>query len=476
MKQQFLMGIDGGSQSSKVVIYDLLGNIICRGTQVLEPMHMPSVGVVEHPDDDLFDSIIVAMKQALSLFPGDVKQIIGIGLCTIRCCRCVLDKNGRLVSPVMSWMDTRISLPYQHTNDDVAYVTTTSGYLMARLTGSFTDTIANYQGQWPIDVANFQWYNNKEAFDQYNIKKQMLFELQKPGEIGGYITTEISQLTGLLVGTPVVHTANDKAVEALGAGVKEADTALVSLGTYIAAMTIGQKYTAEATQYWTNFACVPDRYLYESGGIRRGMWTVSWFKSLLGDDVIQKAKLAGCNPEDYLNKLAENVHAGSDGLLCILDWLAPTDQLYRKGMFIGFDGRHGQGHMYRSILEAIALTMKTNVDAMYNELEIDLKQLIISGGGSNSDVMMQIFADVFNRPVVRNKVNGCASLGSVICAAVALDIYPDFDTAMDKMIVHCRTFTPIPDNAITYEKMHEIYVNVSEKTDDILKETYKIFN
>jgi len=69
-------------------------------------------------------------------------------------------------------------------------------------------------------------------------------------------------------------------------------------------------------------------------------------------------------------------------------------------MFIGFDERHGYAHMYRAVLEGIAFTMKRNMAAMTAERDMDLRTLVVSGGGSNSDLMMQIFADVFNIPVV----------------------------------------------------------------------------
>ena len=54
--------------------------------------------------------------------------------------------------------------------------------------------------------------------------------------------------------------------------------------------------------------------------------------------------------------------------MTVLDWLAPTDRPFRKGVMLGFDARHTRGHIYRSILEAIAMTMHDRVDAMCNEL------------------------------------------------------------------------------------------------------------
>lgn len=40
---------------------------------------------------------------------------------------------------------------------------------------------------------------------------------------------------------------------------------------------------SDAVNYWGILSSMPGRYIYEGYGIRRGMWTVSWFKDLLGE-------------------------------------------------------------------------------------------------------------------------------------------------------------------------------------------------
>jgi sugar (pentulose or hexulose) kinase len=476
MDEKFIIGVDGGSQSTKVVIFDLDGNIVCEGKQDLLPMILSESGFVEHPDDDLWDSLVVASRQAMSRFTGNPKDIIGLGLCTIRCCRALLKKDGTLAAPVMNWMDIRLSQPYQHEDASVRYVTTTTGYMTHRLTGERNDTVANHEGQWPIDKDTWQWSEDPEVFKRFNIPREMLFNLQLPGDISGYVTPEVAEITGIPAGLPVVATANDKAVEALGAGLLPGNTALVSLGTYIASMVHGHENLKETSHFFTNLAAIPYKYLYESSGIRRGMWTVSWMKDLLGDEVVQKAKALGIPTEVYLNREAENIPAGSHGLLTVLDWLAHPDTPFKKGLMIGFDGRHTGAHMFRSILEGIALTMKNHADAMCDELDIELKNLIISGGGSNGDLFMQIFADVFGIPTSRTLVNGSASLGSAICVAVAVEAYPNVHTAIDKMVKTRDIFQPIKEHTDLYNRMNgDVYKEITSYTDKILKKSYPLF-
>jgi sugar (pentulose or hexulose) kinase len=476
MREKFVIGLDGGTQSSKVVIFDLKGNIVCQGKKNLQPMHMPKPGIAEHPGDDLWDTIVAASRQAMERFSGDVKSILGIGLCTIRCCRACLKEDGRLASPVLSWMDLRLARPYEREDPQVSYVTTTSGYITHRFTGQFKDTAANYEGMWPIDKDTWQWSEDPEVLKAFNVPRENLFKLEMPGSVLGYVTDQASEQTGIPAGIPVVATANDKAVEALGAGLPPGKTALISLGSYIGGMVYGEKNVKDAKTFFTNLASIPNHYLYESGGIRQGMWTVSWFRNLFGEDVLKKAQIHGISPEEVLNREAQKIAAGSDGLMTVPEWLAPPEKPFKKGIMIGFHGRHTRAHMHRSLLEAISLTMKNHIDAMCTELNIDLDRIIVSGGGSSGDLFMQIFSDVFGIPAVRNAVNGAAGLGSAICAAVAVGAYDQFSTAIEKMVRIRELFHPIEENTVLYDKMNNgVYKHVTSFTDAILEKSYSIF-
>ena len=476
MSKKYLMGIDEGSQSAKITIFDMEGNIVCEGKSPLKPYNLPKPGYVEHPDDDWWDAICKASKNCMAKFEGDPKDIVGIGLCTIRCCRAYLKEDGTLAQPALSWMDIRLSQPYTHENPDVKYIVASSGYITHRLTGEKKDTIANYEYGWPVDVDNWKWSDDPEAYKATGMPREMLFDLVMPGDVLGYVTEEAAQATGLPAGTPVVATSNDKAVEGLGTGCMGDSTVCISLGTYTSAMMEGKENLKGTSYAWPKFSCMPNKYLYDSNGIRRGMWTVSWYRDILGEGYAKLAAEQGMSPEEALGKEAEQVPVGSDGLMTVLNWLANVDARYQKGIMIGFDGRHTRGHIYRSILEAVAMTMKGHVTDMCNEVNAKMDKLIITGGGSNSDLFMQIFADVFDIPVVRNEVNGAAGLGSAICAAVAAGVYDSFESAVEHMVRIKDTFTPVPENVEVYKKMIPVYSEITKYTDPVLKKSYEIFD
>jgi sugar (pentulose or hexulose) kinase len=478
MAAKYIIGIDNGSQSSKVVIYDLAGNVVAEARQPLRPNGRPRPGVVLHPDDDLWDSIGSASRAAMAAYRGDPQDIVGVGLCTIRCCKAFLNKDGALIEPVMSWMDSRAYQPYLPDDAALAYATTSSGYITHRFTGQFRDTAANNIAmQWPIDTDSWQWSSSNAVLETFNLRRHMLFELVMPGTIVGHVTATASTATGIPAGVPVVATANDKAVEALGSGSMTPGSALVSLGTYIASMVHGHDNRKTPTHFWTNFGCIPNTYLYESHGIRRGMWTLTWFMDLLGPEFAASAAARGLSREQCLEIESQSVTPGSDGLMTVLDWLAPGDQPFRKGVMLGFDARHTRAHIYRSILEAIALTMRNRVDDMCSELDTTLKEVVISGGGSSSAHFMQIFADAFGVSASRAVATGGASLGAAICAAVATGAYPDFKSAIAAMEKPREIFTPQPESATIYQRMNaEVYRSIRDATDPVLKRSFEIFH
>jgi sugar (pentulose or hexulose) kinase len=454
----YLLAIDNGSQSTKVTIFDARGRAVASARRRLLPYDTTVPGHAVHPGDDVWDSIAEACRDVMDQFGGDRGGIAAVGLCTIRFCRALLAADGSLTEPVLSWMDERVSRPYKPTNPLTRYVTTSSGYITRRLTGRLLDAAANYQGVWPIDQDTAAWSSDPAAYAATGMTRDMLFGLVPPGGLLGSVTPAAASVTGIPAGLPVYATANDKAVEALGCGLEDDGTVLLSLGTYIAAMTIGASSRSADASYWANFAARPGRYLYESTGIRRGMWMVSWYRAVLGDA-----------PEDALGAEASALAPGSNGLLTVPDWLAPTDAAWRRGALLGFDGSQGRAHIYRSILEGIALTMANNTAAMERALGRRLSPVLVSGGGSRSDLMMRIVADVFGRPARRTTVNDAAGLGAAICAAVGHGLYPDWGQATAAMVAAAEEFAPDARAARAYQRINQVYAGLAGFTEPLFR-------
>ncbi|MEM9745748.1 MAG: FGGY-family carbohydrate kinase [Actinomycetota bacterium] len=472
--ERFVVGLDVGTQSAKVLVFAGSGEVVAEGHHALRPLEIPATNRAVHPDDDLWDATLAALTRAVDAFTAgghDVADIEAMGICIIRCCRVLLRPDGSLAHPVINWMDERLDHPYAHESEygEVAHVTTTSGYIGLRLTGERVDTCANLIGWWPVDDLTLDWSDDAELWRSCHLTRDQVFDLVKPGEAVGALTTEVADATGLPVGLPVVATAHDKAVEALGSGALDPGVGLVSLGTYIAAMTHGPRHIADAESFWTFQASLPGHSLYECWGVRRGMWTVSWFRDQFGAAAVAEADDPTVSVEDVLNAAASRVPAASDGLLTVHDWAAPPDAPFRTGAMIGFDGRHTRAHMYRSVLEGIALRLKNRMDPMAEELERPFTELVVSGGGANSDLMMQILADVLGVPASRNRLRSSAAIGCAVNAGMFAGVWSSPRQATDVLVERDDTFQPIAQHTERYAELAAVETTVHEHLDPITR-------
>jgi len=90
-----------------------------------------------------------------------------------------------------------------------------------------------------------------------------------------------------------------------------------------------------------------------------------------------------------------------------------------------------------------------------------MTELRIGGGGSQSDEIMQITADVFGLPARRMHTSNLAALGAAIDAAVALGIHNGFPEAVERMVRVKNTFQPVLDNTRIYDRLfREVYVKM----------------
>src|SRR6478735_2424679 len=94
----YVIGVDCGTQSAKVVAYDAAGRAVAEGRRELQPMSRPRHGVAFHPDDDVWESIAAACRAATAALPPHA-EIAAAGLCGIRCCKAFLRADGSLAEP-----------------------------------------------------------------------------------------------------------------------------------------------------------------------------------------------------------------------------------------------------------------------------------------------------------------------------------------------------------------------------------------
>ena len=101
--------------------------------------------------------------------------------------------------------------------------------------------------------------------------------------------------------------------------------------------------------------------------------------------------------------------------------------------------------------------------------------LTVSGGGSQSDEICQITADMFGKPVYKIQTYEACGLGSSMVAFVSLGVYQNYKEAIENMVHYTKTFTPNKDTHDVYRGLYErIYRRIYKQLKPLYRELRSI--
>jgi sugar (pentulose or hexulose) kinase len=221
---------------------------------------------------------------------------------------------------------------------------------------------------------------------------------------------------------------------------------------------------------------VPHSYNLELQ-IYRGYWMVSWFKAEFGLREMGLAAERGQEPEALFDELVRSVPPGSQGLVLQPYWSPglrhPGPEA--RGAIIGFSDAHTRAHIYRAILEGLAYALLEGKQRTEKRSGIQIDQVRVAGGGSQSSAAMQLTADVFGQPVSRPHLYEASGLGAAINAAVGAGLHPDYSTAISAMTHLGDTFEPDMATHAVYKELFEgVYLKMYKHLQPFYKAMQKI--
>ena len=186
----------------------------------------------------------------------------------------------------------------------------------------------------------------------------------------------------------------------------------------------------------------------------------------------QASKVQAVSAEALFEDLLKETPAGAMGLMLQPYWSGSGVGLDKeaRGAIIGFTEIHTRAHVYRAIIEGLTYALRESKEQVEKQLGHSIERIMISGGGSQSNQVMQISADIFGMPVERPHTFETSGLGAAIAAAVGANIYKDFATAVREMTRARDCFLPSPENHKIY---NQLYSQVYQKIYRGLKPSYK---
>lgn len=270
----------------------------------------------------------------------------------------------------------------------------------------------------------------------------------------GGLSAEWADRLGLRPGTPVAVGAFDAHLGAVGSGVAPG-TLVKILGTSTCDITVAP-LAAELPDVPGICGIVPGSVLPGFYGLEAGQSAVgdifNWF--------VQALKPAGLGHDD-LSRAAAALRPGASGLLA-LDWnngnrTVLVDQRL-TGLLLGQTLHTQPAEIYRALIEATAFGARVIIER-FGEYGVSVDQVVNCGGiAEKSPLVMQIYADVMDRPMKVSRSAQTCALGAAMAGAVAAGVHRDFDAARAAMTgVKDRVFTPDPAAAEVYARLHRLY-------------------
>ncbi|SCE71968.1 L-ribulokinase [Micromonospora coriariae] len=272
------------------------------------------------------------------------------------------------------------------------------------------------------------------------------------GARAGTLTARAAAWTGLPEGIAVAAGNVDAHVTAASAQAVEPGRLVAIMGTSTCHV-VNSPHLAEVA----GMCGVVD------GGISAGAWGYEAGQSGVGDIFgwfVEHAAPAGVASHEHLTELAASQPVGAHGLVA-LDWWNGNRSLLvnhdLSGMIVGMTLATRPQDVYRALLESTAYGTRMIIEA-FVEAGVAVNDLVIAGGLASNELLMQIYADVTNRPLnIIGSAQGPA-LGSAIHAAVAAGEYPSIHEASQAMgRVHEAVYRPDPERARAYDALYAEY-------------------
>ena len=490
---KYFMGIDIGSQSSKGVIINEEGSIEASSS-IEHEMYSPKEGYFEQDADKIwwgeFCKISKELIKNSGVSPNDIKAV---GHSATSPCIVFLDKyNNPLRNGILYGIDTRASteiieltqiigeenlidtggclltsqsvapkILWVKKNEPEVYKKTkkllsANGYITYKLTGKYSLNIYDAVGYTGIfHIFKKQWLKN---WSKNIINIEYLPELVSPSKFVGEINEIASLETGLKIGTFVLPGIADAAAESIGCGVQKNGDMMLMLGTSSFFILLTDKLYKTNKFYPSNFL-FDNQYVLTGGTSNCGSAIVWFMNNFMNGDKTDKA---------YKNIFEEVVNDKeiNESSPIIIPYFAgertPVNNSKAKAIFFGLSLSHSRGDIYKSILEAIAYTIKDNMDEIKKITSIH--NIYAIGGATRNDMLLQFISDICNCEIKIPKVYVGAPFGDAILAYKAYDN----DVNMNNFVKIEREVIPNLKKQSLYDKRYFIFKSLYNNTKHLL--------
>lgn len=497
-QRNLLIGIDSGTQSTKVLIVDARnGKVLGEASESYGLLPNLPAGAKEQDPETWRRATAKSIRKALRSAKARAGEVRAIGISGQQHGFVPLDKAGRVIRPAKLWCDTATTAECDEITKalgggaktiktlgnavlpgftaskilwlkkqepkhfkQLATVLLPHDYLNHWLTGRAVMEYGDASGTALMDVRRRQWCPKAVAAIDSDLADK-LPELMPSDQPVGRLSAAAAEELGLSTDVLVSAGGGDNMMGAIGTGNTEEGVITASFGTS-----------------GTIYACAEKPVVDPQGEIAAFCDSTNrWLPLLCTMNVTVATEMVrhgyGWSHDQYA-KAAAKVPAGSDGLLLLpyLDGERTPNVPAGTGVFFGATrNTFTQAHHARAAMEGVTLGMNYGLRRLA-KLGVRPTQIRATGGGAKSKLWRQIMADVFNAEVVTLKVAEGAAFGGALQAlwcwrrdsgdTVSITEITDRFVKLNTR----ETATPIEDNVEIYEELQVLQDEMSSALRD----------
>ena len=496
------MGIDIGTSGVRAAVFNRDG---FQESLYYNEYHMicAEQGMGELDPETIFYSLMEVVKKCADSI-SDGGGISAVGLSTQLFSIMALDKAGQPLTNVFTWADIR-SMKYaeeirekydyeriynstgcrgQHPMYPLSKVLWLKGidperykkvykfvsikeYVLYKLFGEFVIDITDASTTGFFNIHRFEW-------DDYILESVLQLDKIKLGmpvdctfTLNG-MKPEYAAAMGLDPKTPFTVGSGDGMLANLGCGVSDDTSMSCTIGTSGALRIAVDKPLLDSRQRTWCYCFTRDMWV-AGGAINNGGIILKWFRDEYKKQFEFEAEVSGENNiYSLFDRYAADINAGSDGLL-FLPFLtgerSPNWNANAKGTLHGLQLMHGRKHIVRAAMEGVIYRMYS-VYEVITQLNNNVKQIIANGGYVNSEVWLQIQADIFGKEIAVAGIGEASVFGAAYVAMVAVGAVADLRQKLPCMEPQ-KVIIPQNNNSMVYGEnyghfkklYHAIYEN-----------------
>ena len=522
MTEPIILAVDLGTSGMKVALISVSGKVLGWEAEPIQLMLTPDGGVEQSPDE-WWAAFLSASKRLIGKNQASARLIRAVCCSTQGEGTIPVDKDGNALGNCILWMDMRgashlkkqlsglINIDGADVFKVLRFVSLTGGmpnlagkdpaghmllirdtkpeiyakthkflnvldYLNLRLTGEFVASFDSIVTSWVTDNRNpNELRYNDGLISILGIDRAKLPDVVACSAVIGNVKADIANSLGLSSNVKVVAGSIDNTASAIGSGAVEDFHPHLYIGTssWITAH-VPFKKTDIGSSLASIPCAVPDKYLLTALQATAGGNLTFLRDNIIyhKDELLQEADV----PDIFkvLDKITARVPAGANGVI-YTPWIwgerAPVDDKTVRAGLYNLSLNNNREDIIRAFLEGIALNTKWLMTPVEKFLGKKVGSINIVGGGAQSDVWCQIFADVMDveikqvaEPVYAN-ARGAAWIGAVGLGEISFNDVP-------QLVEIKRAYAPDNKNRSLYDERFDAFKTIYKQ----MKGVYKKLN